>query len=160
MLKYISCCFTGHRDIPSYLEPEICEKIRIEAERLIASGVTHFYTGGAIGFDMLALRVLIQMKKRFSCIVLHVIIPCEGHMKSWNENSKAEFQSLIKDADEVRYLAPFYFSGCMQVRNRYLVDHSSYCIAFLTRSTGGSAYTVKYAEEKGLSVINIAGKTE
>ncbi len=157
-MKNLSCCFTGHRDIPLYLVPEISEKIRTEAERLIASGVTHFYTGGAVGFDMLALKVLTQLKKSVPSMVLHVIAPCEGHMKNWNEESKVEFCRLIEDADELKYLSPFYFSGCMQVRNRYLVDHSSYCIAFLERNTGGSAYTVKYAEEKGLSVINIAGK--
>lgn len=44
----------------------------------------------------------------------------------------------------------------MHRRNRHLVDHSGTCICYLTRSTGGAAYTVDYARRKGLHVINIA----
>lgn len=49
-----------------------------------------------------------------------------------------------------------YFKGCMHKRNRHLVDNSGYCICYLTRTQGGTAYTVDYALERGLPVINIA----
>lgn len=41
-------------------------------------------------------------------------------------------------------------------RNRYLVDNSSICIAYLTKNKGGTAYTVDYAKKLGVTVINIA----
>lgn len=44
----------------------------------------------------------------------------------------------------------------MQKRNRHLVDNSSACICYLTKPTGGTAYTVNYASEHGLMIINIA----
>ena len=44
----------------------------------------------------------------------------------------------------------------MHRRNRHLVDHSGTCICYLTRSTGGTAYTVDYARKKGLRIINVA----
>jgi hypothetical protein len=44
----------------------------------------------------------------------------------------------------------------MHKRNRHLVDNSSACIAYLTESKGGTAYTVDYAEKHGLTVFNIA----
>ncbi|MCL2883887.1 MAG: hypothetical protein FWF49_00185 [Oscillospiraceae bacterium] len=44
----------------------------------------------------------------------------------------------------------------LQARNRALVDHSDVCVCFLNKSTGGTAYTVKYAQKKGLSIINLA----
>jgi len=44
----------------------------------------------------------------------------------------------------------------MHLRNRYMVDHSCTCICYLTETTGGTAYTVKYAREKGLHIFNIA----
>ena len=50
----------------------------------------------------------------------------------------------------------FYYNGCMQVRNRYLVDHSSACICYLNNLRSGTAYTVKYAESQGLQIINLA----
>jgi len=44
----------------------------------------------------------------------------------------------------------------MQRRNRYLVDHSGVCLCYLTQETGGTVYTVGYAGQKGLQVVNIA----
>jgi hypothetical protein len=44
----------------------------------------------------------------------------------------------------------------MQKRNRHLVDNSSVCICYLTKPTGGTAYTVNYARRSGLQVINMA----
>ena len=43
----------------------------------------------------------------------------------------------------------------MHKRNRYLVDNSSVCICYLTEATGGTAYTVDYAQTKNLTVINL-----
>ncbi len=157
-MKNISCCYTGHRDIPQREIPAVYKKIKEETEKLILGGILHFYTGGAIGFDMLALKVLIELKKKYPDIVLHIIIPCADHTKLWNAGLKHEFEKLTEYADEVKYLSPYYFDGCMQIRNRYLADHSSTCIAYVKKSTGGSVYTVKYAAEKGLTVINIASE--
>ena len=47
-------------------------------------------------------------------------------------------------------------SICMLKRNRHLVDGSSVCIAYLAQEKGGTAYTVNYAKEHGLTVLNIA----
>ena len=43
----------------------------------------------------------------------------------------------------------------MHKRNRHLVDNSSLCIAYLTKESGGTAYTVNYARQSGLTIINI-----
>ena len=44
----------------------------------------------------------------------------------------------------------------MHRRNRYLVDHGCVCVCYLTGDSGGTAYTVRYAEKQGLEIINIA----
>ena len=43
----------------------------------------------------------------------------------------------------------------MHKRNRHLVDNSSVCVCYLNRESGGTAYTVRYAKEKGLEIVNI-----
>ncbi len=155
-MKNISCCYTGHRDIPYEDFPAVYKKVLKKTEELISEGICHFYTGGAVGFDMIALEALTELKKVYPHISIHIIIPCEGHTRHWGENMKDKFSRLSQYADEVKCLSPFYFDGCMQVRNRYLVEHSCCCIAYLKRISGGSAYTVNYAEKSGLTVINIA----
>lgn len=62
----------------------------------------------------------------------------------------------MKAADKVVYTSQDYYSGCMHKRNRHLVDNSSRCICFLTEKTGGTFYTVNYASEHGLMIINTA----
>lgn len=41
-------------------------------------------------------------------------------------------------------------------RDRHLVDGSSCCIAWCTRATGGTAYTLRYVQKQGLRVWNVA----
>ena len=46
--------------------------------------------------------------------------------------------------------------SCMLDRNRYLVDHAAYLLAVYDESgKGGTAYTIKYANQKGREVIII-----
>ena len=54
------------------------------------------------------------------------------------------------------YTAQQYARGCMHKRNRHLVDNSSVCVCYLNRESGGTAYTVDYAEKQGLEIINLA----
>lgn len=37
-----------------------------------------------------------------------------------------------------------------------MVDNSGHCICYLLKNTGGTAYTVGYAQEQGLQITNIA----
>ena len=157
-MKNVSCCFTGHRDISPAKVPEIKEKLNTVISQLTQEGYTDFYNGGAIGFDMLAAEAVLEMKKMHPHIRLHIIVPCENQSQRWSQDNIDRYNAIITLADEVKILSPFYFNGCMQVRNRYMVDNSSVCIAYLERTTGGSAGTAKYAEGKGLTVINIADK--
>jgi len=46
------------------------------------------------------------------------------------------------------------------VRNRYMVDRSAVCLAYLKTSRGGTYNTVTYAEKNGVPVIYLAGEPE
>ena len=63
---------------------------------------------------------------------------------------------MLFRSDKVVYTARQYTRGCMFKRNRHLVDNSSVCVCYLTKDSGGTAYTVDYAEKKGLEIINLA----
>lgn len=47
----------------------------------------------------------------------------------------------------------------MPKRNRHFVNYSSTCICYLNRQTGETAYTVGYAQEKGLWIENMADES-
>ena len=56
------------------------------------------------------------------------------------------------------YVSREYTPDCMHRRNRHLVDHSGTCICYLTKTSGGTAYTVDYARRKRLRIINLAAE--
>ena len=155
--REIACCFTGHREIPIDDMGGIREHLKREIERLYSeNGVTAFYAGGATGFDALASEAVIEYRTEHPDICLIIVMPHKEQAKRWKAEEKTQHEHIKSSADEVICLAEHYYRGCMQRRNRYMVDRSSICICYQIQDTGGTAYTVKYARKQGLSVINLA----
>ena len=148
-----TCCFSGHRVLPDI--QIIKTKLQEETERLIRKGVTLFLNGGAIGFDMLAAEVVLSLKPNYN-IKLEMVLPCLNQDKAWNERNKIRYNYILNNADKVTYLSSDYYKGCMLLRNKYMVDHSEYCIAYLVNQFGGTYYTVNYALNNDKNVVNIA----
>ena len=149
-------CFTGHRDIPT--GDMRAAELRLEAvlRDLIAKGYTDFAAGGARGFDMLAEWMVLKLKKQYPNIKLHLILPCRNQTRGWYSREIELYEDFLRRADDYIYISEEYTRGCMHKRNRHLVDMSSVCVCYLTKDTGGTAYTVKYASNKNLRIINIA----
>ena len=85
-----------------------------------------------------------------------MVLPCKTQADRWNERDKKIYEDILGKADKRVYLSEHYYDGCMHARNRHLVDCSGICVGYLTRSSGGTAYTVDYARQKGVRVINLA----
>jgi uncharacterized phage-like protein YoqJ len=84
------------------------------------------------------------------------VLPCVNQTKGWKEKDVDVYEFIKSQCDKYVYISKEYTSNCMLKRNRHLVDNSSLCICYLTENTGGTAYTVRYAKQKGLRIINIA----
>ena len=84
------------------------------------------------------------------------MLPCEDQTRGWRSEDIAVYEDIKCRSDKVVYVSREYTPDCMHRRNRHLVDHSGTCICYLTRSAGGTAYTVGYARRKGLRIINVA----
>lgn len=156
--KYQHCCFTGHRKIPPENRSKISQRLENIVVQLIESGCTYFYSGGALGFDTLAAQTVLKLRTKYPEIRLLLVIPCKNQAEHWNTENKAVYEKILSAADEVIYTSQAYFKGCMHKRNRYLVDHSDICVCYLTKNTGGTAYTVNYAINKQLAIHNVAEK--
>ncbi len=150
-----SCCFTGHREIPYQEHETIAVRLEEEVRKRIAAGFDTFRAGGALGFDTMAALCVLKLKKEFSHIRLCIDVPHRGQEQRWSMENRKLYQEILLFADEVNILAESYMRGCMHVRNRYMVDHSECVIAYVRKASGGSAYTVEYAEKKGVEVIRV-----
>ncbi len=151
-MKEKTCCFTGHREIDIAYKEALKEKLTAAVREHIARGYRYFGAGGALGFDTLAATVVLELKKEFPEITLILVLPCPEQAKYWSDSDTRVYENILRQADKCVYTSERYSRGCMQKRNRHLVDHSSSCIAYLRRDTGGTAYTVKYARTQGVAV--------
>ena len=152
-----TCCFTGHRLIPADDLPLVAAALRREILRLCREeGIVTFLSGGALGFDTLAAETVLDVAREVPGISLVIVRPCADQAHGWSARDTARYESVLARASEVVTLAPAYRPGCMQARNRYLVDHSSVVLCYLTERSGGTAYTVRYARSRGVPVLNLA----
>lgn len=151
-----TCCFTGHRQIPPGAQAEIKGKLERVITDLYQKGVRCYEAGGALGFDTLAAQTVIRLREKCPGMELILALPCQTQTRGWRPEDIAEYERIKAQADEVIYTAQQYTKGCMHIRNRYMVDHSGICVCYLTKDSGGTAYTVRYAEQNGIEIINIA----
>lgn len=155
-MKARTCCFTGHRQMPESKQGDIARKLEDAIVSLIQSGYRYFGAGGALGFDTLCAQTVLRLRQSYPQIKLILVLPCVSQADRWPPEDVAVYQEIMKQADKVVYTSHEYTRECMFKRNRHLVDHSSVCICYLERSSGGTAYTVEYARKHGLKIINLA----
>ena len=157
--KSTTCFFTGHRIISEETMSALAADLDIVLDELISDGIDTFICGGAVGFDTLAACRVIVAKKRFPNITLELILPCRDQTAKWRKSYDIALYQRIKGlADSVVYVSETYSPECMHLRNRTMADRSSVCVAYYNGRGGGTAYTVRYARDRGLSVINLYEK--
>lgn len=154
------CCFTGHRLLPQKEMPIIKKHLIEILDNLINKGVISYVCGGALGYDILAGSTVLELRKQYPNIKLIMALPCKDQCSKWTNAQKASYQQLLNDADEVIYLTEKYYDGCMLDRNRYMVERSGYCIAYLKSKCGGAWFTVNLANSQGLIIHNIFDKMQ
>ena len=154
-MKNRTCCFTGHRYLPEKELPAIKKHLTQQIQDLIKKGVIYFGCGGALGFDMLCEQLILELKQKYPHIYLILVLPCHDQAKFWNENDIQKYNFFLSQADKIVYISERYYNGCMQKRNRHLVDNSGYCICYLRNSKSGTKQTVDYALKSGVNIIYI-----
>ena len=153
-----ACCFTGHRKIPVEDRLRLCCLLDDAVTSLADRGVDTFLAGGALGFDTLAAQEVLRLRQgELPWIRLVLVLPCLGQEARWRTEDARLYYQLLDQADEVIYTADVYSKWCMFQRNRYLVNHSRYCLCYFLEgeTRGGTAYTVSYARRQGLEVENL-----
>ena len=141
-------CVTGHRAMSAF-PAGLSETLR----SVVLDGYTEFLVGMALGFDQYCYEELLRMKGEFPQLRIVACIPCGDQAARFTRAQKARYDRLCAAADERIVLYPSSVEGCMQERNRYMVDHSDLVVAYLRYAGGGTYYTVKYAVERGKEIL-------
>ena len=158
------CAFTGHR--PAKFAWKYDEKdkrclalkavLTEQIEKMVAAGVTDFYSGMALGTDTWAAMAVLDLRERKPAIKLHCVLPCEGQDATWTTLAQARYKYILGEADSVEYVTRYYNRKCMLERNQRLVDSAARLIAVYNgEKRGGTAATVRYAHKAGREITYI-----
>ena len=153
-----TCCFTGHRTLPPAVLETIRAKLRNRVLGLLAEGVLYYKVGGAVGFDTLAAEVLFDLRQEHPEMRVALLYPFDGYTATWKQEQMAHYRRLLPCYDEVVCVSPppRRAADAYLLRDRRLVDGSGVVVAYCTRRSGGTAYTLRYAQRAGCRVYNLA----
>lgn len=153
--------FTGHRPkgLPfGYNEKDSrCKKLKKALKKLILNKIqeentTAFLSGMALGTDMFAAEIVLELKRKFRDITLTAVLPCRTQAARWNKESTAIYENILNKCDKVIVLQEEYSPNCMHKRNLYMVEHSDCVIAVWSGTEGGTSNTIRIATDRHLHV--------
>ncbi|MGM9636975.1 MAG: SLOG family protein [Eubacteriales bacterium] len=153
----LCCAFTGHRFLSFEHQKRCGDLLDRLIPKLVGRGITTFYAGGALGFDTLAAEKILELRDRHGLpLRLILALPCRDQCAKWDPADTKRYRKIKSLADGTVLLSENYFDGCMQMRNRYMVNRANTLIAFFQPDKpGGTAYTVNYAAKQGRKIINL-----
>ena len=124
-------------------------------QQAILDGYRHFITGMSRGMDLWAAMCVLDFKRAYPGLTLEAAIPCPEQPSRWPAEDVRFYNLVLSRCDTRTVLSPRYTAGCMDKRNRYMVDHSSLLIAAFDGRSGGTRNTCLYAERTGVRIHNI-----
>ncbi len=153
-----TCCFTGHRNIPADRLQMVMASTEAKVRDLILHGYRYFGVGGAVGYDTIVAELLFRLREReYPGIRIILVYPFAGFTGRWSDSQKTTYARLLPMYDKQVCVCKSAGREAYLARDRHLVDCSSICVAYCTRQTGGTAYTIRYAAARGVPVFNVGG---
>lgn len=159
----MNVAFTGHRpeslpfgdDEQNETFLRIKQMLLEEIKYWAAQGYGTFYEGVARGMDIVfGEQVLLAKEQGYPDIKLVGVIPFEEQAAHWNDAWRDRYFTLMANSDDEVLISAHYTKECFHQRNRYMVDRSDVLIAVYDGlGSGGTAYTVQYAMDKGITLI-------
>ena len=148
--RLTTVAFTGHRTYGG----QAAAALRATVGELYARGFRTFLCGMARGCDQyFAEAVLAARADGAQDAQLCALVPCPSQPDGWDEASVARYWALLAACDQLEVLEDHYSPGCMLRRNREMLRRAQLLISVYDGTPGGTAATVRLAEELGITVL-------
>ena len=142
-----ACTFFGHRDCPETILP----KLRTTLTMLICQhAVEQFYVGNQGNFDALVRRVLRELQQTYPqirCTIVLAYLPQQNNTSTVPDSFDTLYPEGIENSPK-RFAVTW--------RNRWMLQHADYVVAYITHPTGGAAQFVAKAEKQQKHVIHLS----
>lgn len=157
------CAFTGHRPhkLPWGREEQdprclaVKEMIARRLDEARGLGCRTFLCGMAEGCDLYFAEAVLAMRRDHPELRLAAMLPCPEQANGWRVQDRLRYLSLLSQCDSREMLEPSYTPGCMQRRNRAMVERAQVLISVYDGSPSGTGSTVRYAGKLGLTVLPV-----
>ena len=140
----MTATFCGHKDITG--EQKIAILLEENLQALISEGVISFLLGGYGSFDLLAARVLKNLKTEHPNIQRILVIPYmdrEYNHELYDRSVYPPIEGVPKRFAILRH-------------NEWMIEQSDVVITYVTHDWGGASTTLEYAKKKGKKIISVA----
>ena len=155
------CCVTGHRPSgfcfpreetdPHFLDYNV--KLTDAVEELILSGCDTFITGMADGGDLDFANSVIRFRNVYEHISLEAAIPCPIKKTKKYTDYHQNRDYVLSQCDKSYIVSEYFHRGCMEKRNRFMVDRADIVFAIWNgKQVGGTWNTIRYARAKGKQI--------
>lgn len=166
----MTCCFTGHRPgdggIRYVAGEEAYEALLDVLDRAILEvyeqGVRNYLCGMASGFDLVAAKRVLALRRTErlgSDAHLIAVQPFPDHICTIKGGRwQRDYDEVLQCADDVCVVSAAYDKDAYKARNAFMVDRSSWVIAFWKgNQRSGTGQTVRMAMKKERTVVNLYG---
>lgn len=136
-----ACTFFGHGDCPETKYSNILQAIQ---NLITEKNIITFYVGTQGNFDSLVYRALCNLRADFPQIRIYRVL---AYLPKDN--------SLISDSILLEGIGLIHPRYAISWRNRWMIEHSDYVIAYITHNYGGAARFVNEAERRGKTIIRV-----
>lgn len=151
ILRENTCAFTGHRQLGEDFDRQLLERV---ITGLVKRGTDTFLCGMARGFDLAAAEIVLKLKAIYN-VKLVACIPYEGQADYFSSSDRESYHNILQYCDEKIVFSKGYNRYCMFARDRYMAENCSVLVCYLRKSSGGTYYTVNYAKNLEVKIIEI-----
>lgn len=154
-------CVTGHRPDRMFgydLNNEGWQTLKEQFKKILKEeNVKRAMSGMALGTDMVFAYAVFELQEEGYPIELIAAVPCLNQDALWARESKQMFHEILDKATEVVYVSnEEYTQGCLEARNRYMVDNSDGVISVWDGvPKGGTFHCISYAKKVGKPIHEI-----
>ena len=137
--------FCGHSKLIE--QDTIRAHLTCELRTLLEHGNHKFYLGGYGDFDLLAVKVLYELKQEYPEAESILILPYLDR----------KVDASLYDSTIYPPLENVPKRYAISRRNKWMVEQADMVIACVDHDWGGASKTLEYAVKKGLRIINLGG---
>ena len=143
-MKELTCCATGHRDVPVKDVAFVKKELKREIEQAIEDGYTRFISGFANGVDLYFAEIVAEARRKHPRLRLEAAIPYRKRLFDLLDDKEAK--PLLLSCTDIVIHAEKYTRNVFAARNRYMVTNSNRIIAVYDgRQNGGTLFTLRLA---------------